>query len=66
MKPRCRHERNSWLICGGHIEWCYACGAWRNLKQIAPNGWTRADPPHDKWHKPSGDPKVNPAVKGHE
>ncbi len=61
MKTRCRHERNSWLIAGGHVEWCFVCGAWRYMKKVGPNAVTRADPPHDKWNKPSGDPKINPA-----
>jgi len=54
---RCYHQRNSWLIAGGHIEWCYACGAWRQLIQI---GGKLYPAEKGKWYKPSGDPKVNP------
>jgi hypothetical protein len=56
-KQRCRHERNSWLIAGGYIEWCFACGAWRQLIQI---GGKLHSAEKGKWYKPSGDPKVNP------
>ncbi len=56
-KQRCRHERNSWLLAGGHIEWCFACGAWRQMTVT-----DRGVYPAEKrgWYKPSGDPKVNP------
>lgn len=57
-KPRHRHERNSWLICGGHIEWCYQCGAWRFLKKV--DGVMHAD---GKWNRPSGIGGDNPAMK---
>lgn len=29
----CRH-RGTWLICGGSVEWCYECGAWRQTKEL--------------------------------
>lgn len=32
MKERCRH-RNSWLLAGGLIEWCYECGAFRKMRR---------------------------------
>jgi hypothetical protein len=56
---RCRHERHSWLLFGGWMEWCYVCGAWRRLKVIAANKCA-ADGP---WNKPSGDVNINPAMK---
>lgn len=54
-----RHERTSWLIMGGHIEWCYVCGAYR---QMEVSKTTNAVWPMIKngWHKPSGNPDVNP------
>jgi hypothetical protein len=58
-KPRHRHERNSWLICGGHIEWCYQCGAWRNLRHVKQNILVAAS----KWHRPSGIGGPNPTLK---
>ncbi len=56
MKKRCRHERNSWIIMAGSAEWCYVCGAYRNLRRISETGLT----PSSAWRKPSGDPKNNP------
>lgn len=61
MTQRCRHERNSWLIAGGYVEWCYVCGAFRRLKPIEyqhgriPTKFASDGP----WHRPSGDPDVN-------
>lgn len=56
---RHRHERSSWLICGGHIEWCYQCGAWRQLKQVDPGCFVAIS----KWTKPTGIGGINPAMK---
>lgn len=56
---RHRHERNSWLIAGGWIEWCYQCGAWRQMQRMAPNGVS----PAGKWQKPTGIDGPNPALK---
>lgn len=60
-KPRHRHESSSWLICGGYVEWCYQCGAWRQLKPVA--GTINAFEAASKWQKPSGIGGVNPAMK---
>ncbi len=54
----CRHDRNSWIILNGWAEWCYACGAYRNLLKEG-NRCT----PVSAWRKPSGDPKNNPWEK---
>lgn len=51
-KPRCRHERNCWLL-GGVWVWCYRCGAVRGNFP----GWS------DGWVKPTGPDGVNPAMK---
>ena len=56
--PPHRHERKSWLIAGGWIEWCYVCGAWRMMRQVDSTGVC----PDGPWNKPSGDPSVNPAM----
>lgn len=57
-----RHARTSWLICGGRAEWCYVCGAFRNLKPVddRPGNVLVAA---SSWFKPSGNPDVNPAMK---
>jgi hypothetical protein len=46
------------MICGGFVEWCYQCGAWRNLKQVSQNGYVAAS----KWQKPTGIGGPNPAA----
>lgn len=43
------HRRSIWLIAGGHIIWCYRCGAWRM------NGPGR-------WYRPTGPKGKNPAM----
>lgn len=58
-KVRCYHGRNSWIICGGHAEWCFACGAWRQLQRLD----AVSSVPYSEWHLPSGDPKVDPALE---
>jgi hypothetical protein len=56
---RCRHERNSWIILGGMVEWCYVCGAYRLLRLLDHSTST----PRSRWIKPSGDPKRNPTAQ---
>ena len=59
--PRHRHERTSWVIAGGAVEWCYQCGAWRSLRPVnaAGNVLTAIT----KWQRPSGIGGPNPALK---
>ena len=57
---RHRHERSSWLICGGWVQWCYQCGAWRNLRHVSDNIFAA----NGKWQKPSGIGGPNPDMKG--
>ena len=52
---RCRH-RATWLVAGGHIEWCYECGAIRRLTTEAPN----ISIPLGKWARPTGRGGENP------
>lgn len=59
--PRHRHERNSWLIAGGAIEWCYQCGAWRSLRPVNATGNVLTA--ISKWQRPSGIGGPNPALK---
>ena len=59
MKKRCRHERNSWLVCGGYGEWCYVCGAYRGMDLTGKN----ACKPRTKWFRPTGDKNKNPYPK---
>lgn len=58
-KPRCRHERNSWLIGGGYYEWCYVCGAFRKMSKIGTNRVV----PAGVWIRPTGDKDKNPYEK---
>lgn len=59
-KERCRHERNSWLVCGGYGEWCYVCGAFRGMRPVeGTNGVTA----RTTWAKPTGDKDNNPYEK---
>jgi len=46
------HRQSIWLIAGGHIVWCYQCGAWR------PN-----TPERMRWYKTTGIGGKNPALK---
>lgn len=55
---RCRHRR-SWLICGGWAEWCYECGAWRQLRAIA---GTNRSAVAGRWTRPVGKGGENPAI----
>jgi hypothetical protein len=51
MKLRCRHQ-HSWLIAGGHYEWCAECGALRPLV-VAPAGNTCSLSPTMTWAYPT-------------
>jgi hypothetical protein len=51
-KTRHRHEQSLWIIAGGHLLWCYQCGAWRHNT-----------PGRMLWHKPTGLGGINPAMK---
>ena len=55
MSERCRH-RDSWLISGGSHEWCYRCGA---LRQMRETGIARVHPV-SPWVYPVGPKKANP------
>jgi hypothetical protein len=57
MKKRCRHERNSWIICYGEVEWCYACGAIRTLVSVDGTNQLRAS---STWARPTGNSNKNP------
>ena len=58
MKTRCRHDRNSWLLASGNIEWCFVCGAWRKMGHVSSTEVI----PLTHWVKPSHDRDNNPAV----
>jgi hypothetical protein len=47
------HRQSMWVIAGGHILWCYQCGAWK----LTENSRERT-----RWHKPTGIGGPNPAV----
>lgn len=50
----CRH-RKTWLI-NAVWEWCWQCGAIRELKRVAPNGSV----PYTQWTLPVGEKGENP------
>jgi hypothetical protein len=54
---RCLH-RKSWLLCGGFLEWCYACGAIRQHKRDPM--YTNTVTPDGPWQRPVGDEARNP------
>lgn len=51
-KKKHDHRQSLWAIAGGHVLWCYQCGAWK-LARDAEN----------KWQKPAGIGGTNPAMK---
>lgn len=52
----CRH-RHFWIMSGGHLLWCYECGAVRNMKVILN---TNECAPLGCWVKPTGIGGDNP------
>lgn len=56
MPTRCKHRR-SWLLFGGLLEWCYQCGAFRNME--ATHGGN-AIYPESPWCYPTGPNGDNP------
>lgn len=55
-----RHDRTSWIINGGAIEWCYVCGAFRHMKITRSGCCPFKTGVYKGWRKPSGDKDVNP------
>lgn len=53
----CRH-RQSWLLMGGYLEWCYQCGAFRRLERVKDS--TNAVGPVTPWCRPTGLDGPNP------
>ena len=45
------HRRSLWVMAGGHLLWCYRCGAVRTANK------------GDGWIKPTGPNGKNPAMK---
>lgn len=60
MSDRCRHERNSWVMAGGYLLWCYRCGAVLQM-EVGVGGCWRV--PGAKWIKPVGTDGENPYGK---
>ena len=60
MKRKVRpcHHNRCWLVAGGHIAWCYECGAIRKFAPI--KGETNAVAPVGCWVKPTGRGGRNP------
>jgi hypothetical protein len=53
---RCRHNK-TWLVSGGLLEWCYECGAIRQMRRVKN---ANAVTPDSKWAKPTGKGGDNP------
>lgn len=53
---RCRHEQHSWILAGLLYEWCYQCGALRQLKQVSDNELVATS----AWVVPTGPKGANP------
>lgn len=51
----CRH-RDSWLISGGSHQWCYRCGALRQMRETGVAQVT----PNSPWVRPTGPRGDNP------
>lgn len=47
------HRGSLWIIAGGHVLWCYQCGAWKLNRTGEPR----------TWNKPSGIGGENPAMR---
>lgn len=54
----CRHY-HTWIIAGGYWEWCYECGAVRELRPFGTNSCA----PHSTWVRPVGRNGENPYDK---
>jgi len=59
MDDKCRH-RKSWIMCSGWLEWCYECGAVRQLEQIEGTNGSRTK---SGWIKSVGKGGENPYKK---
>ncbi len=57
----CAHRR-TWVVNGGHGEWCYECGAFRALAVIREN----QSAPRTTWVRPTGAGGENPWKKMRE
>ena len=59
MNEKCKH-RTTWLIgppgLGTMLEWCYACGALRRLREVSPAHLV----PSTYWQRPVGMGGGNP------
>ena len=59
-KTRHDHRGSMWAIAGGHIWWCYQCGAIRRAHLVEPpNTWAPLD---KKWTRPTGLGGENPEM----
>jgi hypothetical protein len=56
MKKPCRHNK-SWFVQDGRIEWCYECGAFREMTRLK---CSNIITPITPWVKPVGKGGENP------
>lgn len=65
-ETKCRH-RKTWLVAGGFIEWCYECGAIRQMQRTTVPNWvmpmTGKDGNRARFIKPVGAGGENPYEK---
>ncbi len=40
-RKRHDHRQSLWLIAGGHLAWCYQCGAWKLNHPEAKRTWNK-------------------------
>jgi hypothetical protein len=54
IKRRHDHRQSLWIIAGGHVLWCYQCGAWKMNRY--------RESKREPWNKPTGIGGPNPAL----
>lgn len=59
MKPRCYHERNSWIV-GSFLMWCWRCGAILQMEPAGSEGGGIKRRTGARWIHPTGPKGENP------
>lgn len=63
MSKRCRHA-GTWIMADGSIEWCYVCGAVREMARLNYGGMAiNASRAATTWVSPTGDKQNNPFAR---
>lgn len=58
---KCKHRR-TWIIGGGSHEWCYECGALRQMARVNPTDAVEVTA-YSYWVRPTGEGGANPYEK---